>query len=187
MKMNHFTSLSWLICTEMKHVCLNTVPLIKATSGLGFVCFGLYTSRKLNKCKVQRLQYLIQQSLTVGSLCSVLVPSSHKFTFENGIFPLQWRSSLLAWAVFLWAVLPVFTHHATGPEVAGLAAYWWKAQISYCKSPNTLLLVSHSTRVRSCRPSIRLGISNRTQTQWIHWELSLCTACEVGTPPWALI
>lgn len=114
-------------------------------------------------------------------------PPHTSLHLKMGYFPYSWRRSLLAWAVFLWAVLPVFTHHATGPEVAGLASFHWKARISSGKILNTSLLVSHSTRARSCRPSVRLGISNRTQTLWIHWELSLCTACEVGTSLRALV
>ncbi len=93
---------AWLICTQIKHVCLNTVPLIKATFGLWFIVWtGFYTSGKLNKCNLAeflsvntkitlpysaRVFWFIVQCF--GSLLT-------QVTFENGLFHLQWRK--LCW------------------------------------------------------------------------------------------
>ncbi len=129
---------AWLICTQIKHVCLNTVPLIKATFGLWFIVWtGFYTSGKLNKCNLAELKCkykdytaLFSKSLLVH--CAVFWIPAHTSYIWKWDISLAVKETLLAWVAVLWAVLPVFTHHATGP--AWLAAYRWKARISYFKN-----------------------------------------------------
>lgn len=180
---------AWLICTQIKHICLNTVPLIKATSGLGFIVWtGFFYNWKAEqmqfswtlKCKYKDYSALFSKSMSVH--CTVFwFPPHRSLHLKMGYFPCSEGVPLLAGVAVLWAVLPVFTHHATSPAVAWLAAYRWKARISYCKN-RTLCCLSPTAQGH-----VQQDISNHTQTQWIQWKLFLCTSCDVGASPWALM
>ncbi len=82
------------------------------------------------KCKYKDYTALFSKSLLVH--CAVFWIPAHTSYIWKWDISLAVKETLLAWVAVLWAVLPVFTHHATGP--AWLAAYRWKARISYFKT-----------------------------------------------------
>ncbi len=97
-----------LICTQIKHVCLNTVPLIKATSGLWFIVWtGFYTSGKLNKCNLAELKCkykdytaLFSKSLLVR--CAVFWIPAHTSYIWKWDISLAVKETLLAWVAELF-------------------------------------------------------------------------------------
>lgn len=93
----------------MKHVCLNTVPLINATSGVGFIVWTefLYKWKAkqmqfgwILKCKCEDYSALFSKSLTVGSLYSVLVLLTRVYIWK-------WDISLPVKEFLCWRGLPL--------------------------------------------------------------------------------
>ncbi len=131
------------------------------------------------KCKYKDYTALFSKSF--GSLCSVLDPCSHKLNLKMGYFPCSEGSFVGMGCHTLSCFTCVYPPCHRPSMVGGLPM---EGTNFLLQKPNTLLLVSHSTRARSCRLNVQQDISNHTQTQW---ELSLCTACDVGASPWALM
>ncbi len=138
------------------------------------------------KCKYKDYTALFSKSLSVH--CTVFwFPPHTSLHLKMGYFPCSEGVPFFGMGC---RTLSCFTcvyppcHRPTSGMVGGLPM---EGTNFHCKTRTLCCLFPTAQgHVHACQTFSRtLAITHKTQ--WIQWELSLCTACDVGTSPWALM